>query len=240
MFMSTSGFTYAILLTVGAISAVQAQAPTPSSDPAAASSAHQRDVTGKGADEAAADGQSDPGAASSPHQRAAVATPSGAGSMSSNGGGTDPATFVKNAALGGLTEVTLSRAAAAKSQDPKIRKFANQMIQDHSKANDELTSLARQKGWEVPAALDAKHQAVVQKLSHQTGTGFDQAYSKQMMADHEKTVALFQDATRSSDPDLAAFAKKTLPTLQQHEQMADQLPGAMRSASSDGATSQTK
>jgi putative membrane protein len=239
--MSTSGFTYAVILTFGAISAVRAQAPTaPSSEPAAASSPHQRDATGKGADEAPAATQSDPGAASSPHQREAVATASGAGGMNSNGGGTDPATFVKNAALGGLTEVTLSKAAAAKSQDPKIRKFADQMVHDHSKANDELTTLARKKGLEVPVSLDAKHQAVVQKLSHESGAGFDRAYSKQMMTDHEKTVALFQEATRSSDPDVAAFAKKTLPTLQQHEQMADQLPRAMRSANSDGAASQTK
>jgi putative membrane protein len=147
---------------------------------------------------------------------------------------------VKNAALGGLTEVTLSRAAASKSQDPKIRKFAAQMVQDHSKANDELTSLAASKGLQVPAALDAEHQAVVQKLSHESGAGFDAAYSQQMMADHEKTVALFQDATQSSDPDVAAFAKKTLPTLQQHERMADQLPGAMRSASSAEDTPRTK
>jgi putative membrane protein len=239
--MNISGITSAILVTFATISAVHAQAPAPTSgDPAAASSPHQRDVTGKGTDEAPANMQSDPGAASSPHQRSAVATAANRGAMSSDAGGADPATFVKNAALGGLTEVTLSRAAAAKSKDPKIQKFANEMVQDHSKANDELSSIARKKGLELPTALDPEHQAVVQKLSHESGPGFDAAYSQQMMADHRKTVALFQEATRSSDPDMAAFAKKTLPTLQEHARMADQLPGAMRSASSDEAGSQTK
>ena len=66
------------------------------------------------------------------------------------------------------------------------------------------------------------------------GADFDAAYGKQMKEDHAKTVALFQAATQTSDPDLAAFAKKTLPTLTEHEQMAGELPGAMHSARAGG------
>jgi putative membrane protein len=160
--------------------------------------------------------------------------------MQTNGGGSDPATFVKNAAQGGLTEVALSRAAASKSQDPAIRKFAEHMVQDHSQANDELTSVAKKKGLEIPSALDPEHQAILQKLSHESGRGFDSAYSNQMVTDHKKTVALFEQACQSSDADVAAFAKKTLPTLKEHERMAEGLPGAMRSASAAGDNSPTR
>jgi putative membrane protein len=106
-------------------------------------------------------------------------------------------------------------------------------VRDHSKANDELTGLAKSKGLPVPSSLDAEHQAIVQKLSNKKGADFDAAYAKQMKEDHAKTVALFQSASKSSDPDLAAFAKKTLPTLTEHKRMAGDLPGAMHSAQSD-------
>lgn len=144
--------------------------------------------------------------------------------------GADPAKFVNKAAEGGLTEVALSKAAKATSQDPKIQQFAEQMLRDHGQANEELTRIAKSKGLAVPTSLDSEHQAVLQKLSHQKGTAFDTAYSKQMQTDHEKTIALFRSAEHSSDPDLAAFAKKTLPTLTEHEKMANSLPGATRTA----------
>lgn len=142
----------------------------------------------------------------------------------------DPTTFVTKAAQGGLTEVALGKLAAAQSQDAKIRDFGEHMVKDHTKANDELTNIAKKKGLDVPASLDAEHQAIVQDLKSKSGSDFDTAYSKQMETDHAKTVALFEGATKSSDTDLAAFARKTLPTLKEHKQMADKLPGAMRSA----------
>jgi putative membrane protein len=142
----------------------------------------------------------------------------------------DPATFVTKAAQSGMTEIALSKAAASKASDPGVKKFAEQMIQDHQKANDDLGSIARKKGLIVPDSLDAEHQAVVQKINNKSGTQFDQAYGKQMALDHAKAVALFNGATQSTDPDLAAFAKKTLPTLKEHKQMAANLPGAAHSA----------
>ncbi len=150
----------------------------------------------------------------------------GAEAQSPGGATADPAKFVNKAAQGGMTEVALSKAAASKSQDANIRQFADKMVQDHTKANDELAGIAKKKGLEVPDALDAEHQAIVQKMSNKSGSQFDQAYAKQMKLDHAKTVALFEGAAKSSDTDLAAFAKKTLPTLKEHKQMADKLPGA--------------
>ena len=138
--------------------------------------------------------------------------------------GIAPAMFVKMAALGGMTEVELGKIAQTMARDANVRKFADEMIKDHSKANKELATLAKTKGLAVPSALDSEHNAIVQKLSAKTGADFDAAYSKQMMEDHDTTIALFQGATKSSDKDVAAFAQRTLPTLQKHKQMADSLP----------------
>ena len=209
----------------------QNQAPEPTTgDPSAASSPHQREATGQtGTAEAPANESPDPAAAASPHQQEAVGESSSDSKTSSHKmkmamAASDPATFVKTAALGGMTEVEASKLAVSKSQDPKVRAFAQQMVKDHTAANAELKDLAARKGWTVPTSLDSEHKAAVQKLSAKSGAAFDEAYSNQMMEDHEKTIALFEGATKSSDKDVAAFAKKTLPTLERHKKMADSLP----------------
>jgi putative membrane protein len=191
-------------------------------DPSSASSRHQRQATGQtGTTEAPANASPEASSAASQHQKEAVGDSTGA----------DPATFVKKAAIGGMTEVEASKLAVAKAQDSQLRSFAQKMVTDHTAANEELKSLAKKKGWMVPTSLDAEHQAALQKLSSKSGADFDAAYSKQMMQDHEKTVKLFKGGAQSSDADLAAWAQKTLPTLQQHEQLAAKLPGASHSAS---------
>ncbi|MEO8465438.1 MAG: DUF4142 domain-containing protein [Gammaproteobacteria bacterium] len=137
---------------------------------------------------------------------------------------TAPAMFVKMAALDGMTEVELGKLAQTMANDPNVRKFGEEMMKDHSKANTELAALAKTKGLAVPSTLDSEHTAIVQKLGSKSGVDFDAAYSKQMMEDHDKAIALFEGAAKSSDSDIAAFARKTLPTLKRHKEMADSLP----------------
>jgi putative membrane protein len=196
-----------MLLTVGVVSTAQGQAPPQEASPTSA-------VT--------------------PHQHAA--TQSHWGERSAGGIKLDPATFVTQATQGGLTEVAVSKAVATRTQDPKVKQFAEQMVRDHSKANDELTRLARAKGMQVPTSLDAQHQASVQTLSRLEVTELDAAYGTQMKEDHARTVALFQAATKLSDSELAAFADRTLPTLQQHEHLAGDLPGAVHTTEGDDRT----
>jgi len=82
-------------------------------------------------------------------------------------------------------------------------------------------SLASSKGMTLPTALDEKQQQEVTKLSAMSGAEFDRAYSKMMLKDHEKDVKEFErESTSGKDPDLKAFAGKTLPTLQEHLKMA--------------------
>jgi putative membrane protein len=98
------------------------------------------------------------------------------------------------------------------------------MIRDHTKANVKLASIATSKGLAVPTHVDGKHRAVVDSLRGQTGAAFDAAYAQQMVSDHEGAVALFNsEAAATTDPDLSAFAQKTLPTLEHHKAMADKL-----------------
>jgi putative membrane protein len=133
--------------------------------------------------------------------------------------------FVKKAALDGMTEVEAGKLALDKSKDPKIREFAERMVKDHTKAGAELESIAKAKGLAAPKTLDAEHQAMVESLKSKSGQEFDHAYAVHMNMDHSKAIALFESATKSADAELAGFAQKTLPTLNEHKQLAQELPG---------------
>src|SRR5215204_2173649 len=103
------------------------------------------------------------------------------------------------------------------------------MVNEHSQANTELMTLASSKGITLPTALDEKQQKDANKLQGNTGAEFDRAFAKMMVSHHKKDVSDFEkQSTRGTDPDLKAFASKTLPTLQEHLQMAESLPGATR------------
>jgi putative membrane protein len=136
-----------------------------------------------------------------------------------------PTVFVQKAAQDGMTEIELGKVALAKSQNAEVREFAQRMVADHGKANQELAALARQKGIEAPKKLDAEHQSMVQMFEGKDGPAFDNEYSRHMNMDHIKAISLFEAASKSSDADFAGFAKKTLPTLKEHKKLASQLPG---------------
>ena len=134
--------------------------------------------------------------------------------------------FLMDAAMGGMMEVELGRVAAQQGASEAVKQFGQRMVDDHSKANAELTTLATSKGITLPTELDAKHRQHVTKLSAMSGADFDRAYSKMMLSDHNKDVSEFEkESTKGGDADLKAFAGRTLPTLQEHLQMAKALPG---------------
>ena len=134
--------------------------------------------------------------------------------------------FMMDTALAGMMEVELGRWAAQKGTSEEVKQFGRRMVEDHSKAITELTQLAASKGVTLPTQLDEKHQKNVSKISRLTGAEFDRAYSKMMLKDHENAVSNFEKQSQNAaDADLKAFAAKTLPTVQEHLQMARALPG---------------
>ena len=137
--------------------------------------------------------------------------------------------FLMDAAEGGMMEVELGRVAAQKGTSEAVKQFGQKMVDDHGQANTELMSIATSKGVTLSTELDEKHRAHVTKLSSLTGAEFDREYSKMMLSDHTKDVSEFEkESSKGTDPDLKAFAAKTLPTLQQHLELAKALPGNER------------
>jgi len=132
--------------------------------------------------------------------------------------------FLRHVASDGLAEVQLGQMAAKRATNPEVQRFGQQMATDHTKANQELMALAQSKNISIPKEIDKKHQKTAEALTKKRGTSFDREYMRDMITDHEKAVQLFSTAAREGqDADIKAFASKTLPTLQEHLQMARQL-----------------
>jgi putative membrane protein len=151
-----------------------------------------------------------------------TAKPGAAGSQAATGAvAAADRTFAMHAAQGGMAEVEMGKLAAANAASPDVKQFGQRMVDDHGKANDELKSWASKSNVTLAAELDAKHKADQAKMAKLSGAAFDRAYMTMMVADHDKDVKEFQQASRTAkDADLKAWVVKTLPTLQEHQKMA--------------------
>jgi len=139
--------------------------------------------------------------------------------------------FVMDAAHGNMAEVELGKLAAEKGASDTVKQFGKRMSEDHGKANAELKEFADKKGLSLPADLDSKHKQLRDRLAKLNGADFDRAYANEMVKDHKKDVADFKrEAGRAKDPDLKAWASKTLPTLEDHLKQAQDMQAQVKSA----------
>lgn len=131
--------------------------------------------------------------------------------------------FVIQAGYAGLAEVTLSQLALTTSENAEVRAFAQRMVADHGRNNEELQKLATAKGLALPTALDDARAEVLDRL-RSAGRDFDARYASQMVTDHQRTVSDFENAERTlQDADVRTFVSRTLPTLREHLQHAKRL-----------------
>lgn len=125
--------------------------------------------------------------------------------------------FAMEAASGGLAEVELSKVALAKVKKSAVKELAQTMIDDHTKANEELAALVGARGLELPKEPD---QALVDRrtaLEKQKGTKLEKAYLDHMLADHRKAIELFRTQSENgADPEIKNWAARTLPKLEEH------------------------
>jgi putative membrane protein len=135
--------------------------------------------------------------------------------------------FVLEASKSDATEIAASKIALKNSNDPHVRKFAQQMIADHTKLSHGMEALVAKKGFKPTPSADS---ALVGKLQTLKGKEFDQAYVEQVGVEaHQRAVDLFQQQSESgTDAQLKAAATKALPTIKHHLAMAQQLAGEMK------------
>lgn len=137
------------------------------------------------------------------------------------------ALFAAAAAGGGLAEVTLAQLGAQKATDPELKRFSQQMIQEHTRMNDELMRMAAQKRIGLPRTVDSRAQFCAQSLAGLSGEEFDKCYAKAQLLTHMEAVSTFEaESERGMDPDMKALAGKALPHIKGHLKMIK--PIAMR------------
>jgi putative membrane protein len=149
--------------------------------------------------------------------------------------GSEDIEFVLDAAKGGMAEVELGKLAAERATNDEVKKFAQRMVDDHTKAGDELKSIAERKGIRLPQEIETKDRALFNRLQKLNGAAFDRAYMQAMVSDHVKDVSEFKhESNAGRDPQVKAFAASTLPTLEEHLQHARQ---ARKTATTTAANS---
>lgn len=142
---------------------------------------------------------------------------------------TDDSKFATDAANAGLAEVALGKLAETKAANAKVKNFAEMMVKDHSKANDELMAIAKTKNITLPAAPDAEHQKKLDDLSKLSGKDFDKAYVDAMVDGHKKVLDMMKMAAdKCSDSELKAFAAKTAPVVQMHLDAINKIHDSMK------------
>ena len=137
--------------------------------------------------------------------------------------------FAQEAARGGTMEANLGKIAAQRSSNPAVQQFGHRMVTDHGQAGQELAQIAASKGALLPVELKPGQQREMDRLARLSGPVFDQAYMKLMVRDHKEDVKEFKRASEDAqDPDLKAFAAKTLTVIQEHLTMAEDLDKDIR------------
>jgi putative membrane protein len=140
--------------------------------------------------------------------------------------------FAMKAGQANFAEIELGKLALQKAMRDEVKKFAQQMVDDHSKALDELKSAAAGKGFTLPTQLDAEHKTLSDRLSKLNGAAFDREYMQAMVDGHKKVAADVRKESQSgTDADLKAWAAKTLPTVEEHLKHAERVNRTVHSGS---------
>lgn len=147
--------------------------------------------------------------------------------------------IVMDMARANMAEIEAGKMAVSKSQNADVKAFGQRMVEDHTRALADVTTLAQNKGVTLPTELDAKHKAMAAKLSKLEGEAFDREYMKQAgVADHTKVHAMLtKDSARAKDPDVKALADKMMPSVEEHLTSAKGMPMTTKGGGKTGAKS---
>jgi putative membrane protein len=132
--------------------------------------------------------------------------------------------FVREAALGGMAEIQLGRLAADRGSNEVVKAFGERMVVQHGAAADQLNAAAQKENVTLPTKLSSREQQTYDRLAHLSGSAFDRAYAKDMVEDHEKDLADFQnEANTGKNENMKAVAAQTIPMIQEHLNQAREM-----------------
>ena len=136
--------------------------------------------------------------------------------------------LIKNGLEGGMTEIAASKIALKNSQNPKVINLAQQMIADHTNADRILDSIENDKMLTEKDTISGEHKEMLDSLQTKTGVNFDRAYISMMIHDHKEAIDLFKDASDDKNQTIQDFARQTLPTIEGHLKMAQDIDSSLK------------
>jgi putative membrane protein len=132
--------------------------------------------------------------------------------------------FVKKAMQGSIAQVQLGQLTLQKSNNDQVKKFAQKMIDDHTKLNEQMKPVAQQLRVDIPTDVSKKDKALMSKMQALSGAAYDEAYLKDMVKNHKQDLSEFQlEAANGHDPSVRDAATQGSKTISEHLQMAQQL-----------------
>jgi putative membrane protein len=140
----------------------------------------------------------------------------------------DGLAFIKAASLGSSMEIELGKYAMKNSENAKVKEFAAKMVADHTLAKSDLLKIEKSSGILLPTEYPADVKAHMEEMMRLKGKAFDDHYVDMMVKDHAKTITLFKTALSLRDDILKDFATKTLPILQTHQTLANELAASIK------------
>lgn len=147
--------------------------------------------------------------------------------------------FAQKAAQGDLAEVKLGQLAEKKGTTNAVKSFGRRMVQDHSKVNEQLKSVASRDNIALPSTPSTEDQTQYERLSKLSGPEFDRAYARAMVADHTKDISEFKkEAANGNVQNIKQFASSTLPILDEHLKLARQMEQSVSGANEKGSIGQ--
>jgi putative membrane protein len=125
--------------------------------------------------------------------------------------------FADKAATGGKLEVELGNLAEKKANRQRVKDFGKMMVDDHTKANNDLEAIASRENISLPSSVTKDQEKAIDKLSKKAGKDFDRAYIGMMVKDHKEDIKEFKEAEgKVTDNDIKNFITATLPVLEKH------------------------
>ncbi|MBI3420262.1 MAG: DUF4142 domain-containing protein [Proteobacteria bacterium] len=135
--------------------------------------------------------------------------------------------FIRNATISNGFEIMSSRMALQRSQNPEVRNYAQQMIEDHRQADEDLRNTVMSSRYRMRGMandLDQRHRSMLKRLERASVQDFDWNYVRMQTQAHDEAVQLFRSyANHGGNPTLRDFAERMLPTLEEHQHHVRQI-----------------
>jgi putative membrane protein len=149
--------------------------------------------------------------------------------------------FINSAAEANLAEIDMAKMVGQKSTDPAVKDFANRMVTDHTQASQKLTSVAEMNGVKLPTeetTAERNEKSELQKLS---GAQLNDAYLRDELQGHKEAISAFEsEIEHGQNQEAKNYAEQTLPTLQDHIRIAEDVAGKLGLAGKTGLSDETK